>query len=79
MKKLTIKEMQNVKGGASVSYSDVCIGTWDAHKRRHETTITGSHASLVIEAKRDFNLKLEKHKNSGSMIHHTHSLDPVAI
>lgn len=79
MKKLTKKEMQNVNGGASVSYTDVCIGTWDAHKRRHETTITGSHASLLIEAKRDFNSKLETHKTSGSMIYHTHSLNPVAI
>ncbi|MDO5303865.1 MAG: hypothetical protein Q4E84_08240 [Clostridia bacterium] len=79
MKKLGKNEMQNVRGGAAVSYSDVCVGTWDAHKRRHETTITGTHDSSIKKAKADFNSKLATHKSSGSMIHHTHSLDPVAI
>ena len=79
MKKLTKKKKKNVNGGGYVSYSDVCEGTWDLHKRRHETTITGTHDSSVIEAKRDFNSKLAAHKVSGAMIYHTHSLDPVAI
>ena len=79
MKKLTKNEMKNVNGVGRVSYSDVCIGTWDLHKRRHETTITGSHESLLSEAKRDFNSNLAAHKVSGAMIYHTHSLNPVAI
>lgn len=79
MKKLTKKEMQNVNGGGYVSYTDVCIGIWDAHKRRHETTITGSHDYSMSKAKEDFNSKLATHKVLGPMIHHTHSLDPVAI
>ncbi len=54
--------MKKVNGGAVVSYSDVCEGIWAVHKRRHETTITGTHATLLSEAKRDFNSKLAAHK-----------------
>lgn len=79
MKKLTKQEMQNVSGGAAVTYSDVCIGTWSFHKRRHETTVSGSHATSLRQAKINFNSNLAKHKVNGAMINHTHSLDPVAV
>ncbi len=62
MRNLTRYEMKKVNGGAVVSYSDVCEGIWAVHKRRHETTITGTHATLLSEAKRDFNSKLAAHK-----------------